>query len=540
MPSSRSPPRLNIASVTHVAILVSLVVLLVQGNFASAEYLMPNQAAPAAMALTSPTLTVGSTTVNWGEPICLSVNDILTHSTYSAEVEMVYDRGFSVTYKEALANNNGNTYGPYDNKLFFDGELKQTMTRTQIADGETRTVQSWFSRSTGAKDGGISLGTTERLYTSSKFDSNAHPLKLEMGGGKVYTSMAFYSWKMSSCPPAMSTPARGAVPVPVPDNTGTNHHHAGALPATADDHAGALPAAADDHAGAIPAAAYDHHRGAIPPPPTTTEAPSPPPPTTTTEAPSPPPATTTEAPATTTTTEAPAATTTTTEAPAATTTTTEAPATTTEAPAGPQQTMSASLRLTGVTESTFDAASFKQGMAAVLKVSKEAITIKQVKPWSTARRMLLATEGVDVDFTVSAATDTNLAFVYNTVLANGSLLSSLTSAGVSATKLAAAPLTIAPVSAPTGAPAGEKKVFGDDKKSSSDNMPIIIGVVVAIALALVAGVGAMLWLRRRDAARYASQASFDEFPPEKMVKVPVAAPPSPLPLSKQIPAEKKP
>ena len=31
MPSSRSPPRLNIASVTHVAILVSLVVLLVQG-----------------------------------------------------------------------------------------------------------------------------------------------------------------------------------------------------------------------------------------------------------------------------------------------------------------------------------------------------------------------------------------------------------------------------------------------------------------------------------------------------------------------------
>ena len=32
---------------------------------------------------------------------------------------MVYDRGFSVTYKEALANNNGNTYGPYDNKLFF-------------------------------------------------------------------------------------------------------------------------------------------------------------------------------------------------------------------------------------------------------------------------------------------------------------------------------------------------------------------------------------------------------------------------------------
>ena len=152
---------------------------------------MPNQAAPAAMALTSPTLTVGSTTVNWGEPICLSVNDILTHSTYSAEVEMVYDRGFSVTYKEALANNNGNTYGPYDNKLFFDGELKQTMTRTQIADGETRTVQSWFSRSTGAKDGGISLGTTERLYTSSKFDSNAHPLKLEMGGGKVYTCGRF-------------------------------------------------------------------------------------------------------------------------------------------------------------------------------------------------------------------------------------------------------------------------------------------------------------------------------------------------------------
>ena len=32
-------------------------------------------------------------------------------------------------------------------------------------------------------------------------------------------------------------------------------------------------------------------------------------------------------------------------------------------------------------------------MAAVLKVSKEAITIKQVKQWSTARRMLLATEG---------------------------------------------------------------------------------------------------------------------------------------------------
>ncbi|XRB02128.1 hypothetical protein NFJ02_13g14820 [Pycnococcus provasolii] len=612
------------------------------------------------MNLYSPTLTIGSTTVNWGNPVCLQAADVVTQTFQSSEMELTNDRGFSVKYKESLVNNNNNPYGPYANQLYFDDVLMQTMARTQIADGETRDAESKFTTDNGKNSGGISFGTTQSL---SKFDSNAHLLKLDMGGGRSYTATVYYAWKMDTCPPPMCScdcpdqPTTTAAPTtPAPPTTtlaftpfaGKRHLLQGmcqcacattAAPPTPPTTTAPVTTtttcmcpvpspppkssppppspptsspppsppsppfekpkyffSAKRHLlsglrrtleantvcdcstpGAIDANTPTTQAPSPPPPTTTTEAPSPPPPTTTTEAPSPPPATTTttevpatattteapatatttELPATATTTEAPAATTTTTEAPAATTTTTtEAPATTTEAPAGPQQTMSASLRLAGVTESTFDAASFKQGMAAVLKVSKEAITIKQVKPWSTARRMLLATEGVDVDFTVSAATDTNLAFVYNTVLANGSLLSSLTSAGVSATKLAAAPLTIAPVSAPTGAPAGEKKVFGDDKKSSSDKTdmtPIIIGVAVAAILALSAGGGIICWLRSRNVTRYGlpspmivktgganttykSWSSFKE-PKKEAEKVPVAAPPSPLPLSKQVPSE---
>ena len=94
--------------------------------------------------------------------------------------------------------------------------------------------------------------------------------------------------------------------------------------------------------------------------------------------------------------------------------------------------------------------------------------------------------------------------------------------------------------------------------SSDDATPIIIGVVVAAVLAIAAGAGFLLWIRRRSAARYGlpspmllkSQSTGDykswssfrqggsapepvaQKLPQPTEVEPMAAPPSPLPVTK--------